>query len=243
MNDCRGTYPYYLQCLVCTVCMYVLNVCMYVCNVYYTICIGGSSTQIAFFVPSMDINEGLFKLQIGGQKHWNVYTKSFLQFGIVSARKRHIAGIVDSFYVVGYYYHPYVYILCSYIHTYIHTSVLTITVCMLWSYIHTYIQSINTTKKSINLNRTIDSATIKLESIYAYIHTYNTYCTYIQGFNASFHGASPPINDIPSTLNYCFHTGYSEHGYPTATYIHHIHTYILYSSQFFISLDIQQRQR
>jgi hypothetical protein len=33
--------------------------------------------------------EGLYKLQIGGQKHWNVYTKSFLQFGINSARRRH----------------------------------------------------------------------------------------------------------------------------------------------------------
>lgn len=51
-----------------------------------TLDLGGASTQIAFFVPSLDIQEGLFKLQLGGQKQWNVYTKSFLQFGIVSAR-------------------------------------------------------------------------------------------------------------------------------------------------------------
>lgn len=53
-----------------------------------TLDLGGSSTQIAFFLPSEDYMEGLYKLQIGGQKHWNVYTKSFLQFGINSARKR-----------------------------------------------------------------------------------------------------------------------------------------------------------
>jgi len=53
-----------------------------------TLDLGGSSTQIAFFLPSEDYMEGLYKLQIGGQKHWNVYTKSFLQFGINSARRR-----------------------------------------------------------------------------------------------------------------------------------------------------------
>lgn len=35
-----------------------------------------------------DILANLFKLQIGGQKHWNVYTHSFLQFGLNSARLR-----------------------------------------------------------------------------------------------------------------------------------------------------------
>jgi len=61
-----------------------------------TLDLGGSSTQIAFFVPTQDISEGLYKLQIGGNKHWNVYTKSFLQFGVVSARKRHLGLLVDS---------------------------------------------------------------------------------------------------------------------------------------------------
>ena len=61
-----------------------------------TLDLGGSSTQIAFFVPSQDISEGLYKLQIGGNKHWNVYTKSFLQFGINSARQRHMRLLVDS---------------------------------------------------------------------------------------------------------------------------------------------------
>jgi Golgi nucleoside diphosphatase len=46
-----------------------------------TIDLGGASTQIAFYLPSQDILDGLYKLQIGGQREWNVYTKSFLQFG------------------------------------------------------------------------------------------------------------------------------------------------------------------
>lgn len=67
-------------------------------NTFGTLDLGGASTQIAFFVPEQDISEGLFKLQIGSQKHWNVYTKSFLQFGVVSARKRHLAAVADSFF-------------------------------------------------------------------------------------------------------------------------------------------------
>lgn len=43
-----------------------------------------------------DISENLFKLQIGGQKHWNVYTKSFLSFGHVSARQRHLLAVADA---------------------------------------------------------------------------------------------------------------------------------------------------
>jgi Golgi nucleoside diphosphatase len=84
---------------------------------YGTLDLGGSSSQIAFFVPSQvdlfipsyihtnltcsfyyymkDVSEGLFKLQIGCHKHWNVYTKSFLQFGHVSARIRHVNGLAD----------------------------------------------------------------------------------------------------------------------------------------------------
>lgn len=50
-------------------------------HTYGTLDLGGASTQIAFYLPSQDILEGLFKLQIGGQKEWNVYAKSFLQFG------------------------------------------------------------------------------------------------------------------------------------------------------------------
>jgi hypothetical protein len=65
---------------------------------YGTLDLGGASTQIAFYVPSQDILEGLTKLQLGGQKQWNVYTKSFLQFGINSARARHIDNLVDAFF-------------------------------------------------------------------------------------------------------------------------------------------------
>lgn len=58
-------------------------------DTYGVLDLGGASTQISFFVQSQDILEGLFKLQLGSQRHWNVYTRSFLQFGHVSARKRH----------------------------------------------------------------------------------------------------------------------------------------------------------
>lgn len=61
-----------------------------------TLDLGGSSTQIAFFVASQDISEGLYKLQIGGHKHWNVYAKSFLTFGVVSARQRHLRMLADA---------------------------------------------------------------------------------------------------------------------------------------------------
>ena len=44
-------------------------------NTYATVDLGGASTQIAFFASDQDILEGLFKLQIGSQKHWNVYSK------------------------------------------------------------------------------------------------------------------------------------------------------------------------
>ena len=58
-----------------------------------TLDLGGSSTQIAFYVPNQDISLGLYKLQIGGNKFWNVYTNSFLQFGVNSARRRHLARL------------------------------------------------------------------------------------------------------------------------------------------------------
>lgn len=62
---------------------------------YGTLDLGGASTQIAFYVPSQNMLEGLYKLQLGGQKQWNVYTKSFLQFGVVSARLRHHSLLAD----------------------------------------------------------------------------------------------------------------------------------------------------
>jgi hypothetical protein len=43
-----------------------------------------------------DVSEGLFNLQIGGQKHWNVYAKSFLSFGQNSARLRHLTSVADA---------------------------------------------------------------------------------------------------------------------------------------------------
>jgi hypothetical protein len=61
-----------------------------------TVDLGGASSQIAFYVKNQDISENLFKLQIGGQKHWNVYTKSFLSFGHVSARHRHMNSVADT---------------------------------------------------------------------------------------------------------------------------------------------------
>lgn len=66
-------------------------------STYGTIDLGGASTQIAYFLPSQDILEGLYKFQIGNQKIWNVYTKSFLSFGVNSARTRHLTGIVDNY--------------------------------------------------------------------------------------------------------------------------------------------------
>lgn len=49
-----------------------------------------------FSHPPKDILANLFKLQIGGQKHWNVYTHSFLQFGLNSARIRMHTKVADS---------------------------------------------------------------------------------------------------------------------------------------------------
>ena len=55
--------------------------------------LGATSSQIAFYVPSQDISEGLFKLQLGIYEHWNLYAKSFLRFGYDSARLRHMREI------------------------------------------------------------------------------------------------------------------------------------------------------
>ena len=66
-------------------------------HTYGTLDLGGASTQIAYYVPSQDIMEGLYKFQLGGQKQWNVYTKSFLQFGVDSARQRHLLYLIDQY--------------------------------------------------------------------------------------------------------------------------------------------------
>ncbi|CAM9669630.1 unnamed protein product, partial [Phaeothamnion confervicola] len=55
---------------------------------YGTLDLGGASTQISFYRRDQDIVANLFKLQVGAQKHFNVYTHSFLYFGINSARDR-----------------------------------------------------------------------------------------------------------------------------------------------------------
>jgi Golgi nucleoside diphosphatase len=49
---------------------------------------GGASTQIAFFENHGDVMADLFKLQLGGSRHWNVYTHSYLYFGINGAWSR-----------------------------------------------------------------------------------------------------------------------------------------------------------
>jgi hypothetical protein len=43
---------------------------------------GGASSQISFFQPDGDVMSGLFKLQVGQGRHWNVYAHSHLMFGI-----------------------------------------------------------------------------------------------------------------------------------------------------------------
>ena len=49
---------------------------------------GGASTQIGFFENNGDVMANLFKLQIGGARHWNVYVHSFLYFGVNGAWAR-----------------------------------------------------------------------------------------------------------------------------------------------------------
>ena len=48
---------------------------------------GGSSVQISFYKPEQDILAGLFKLQLGGRSHINIYAHSFLHYGRVSSRR------------------------------------------------------------------------------------------------------------------------------------------------------------
>lgn len=59
-------------------------------STYGSLDLGGASSQITFFLPSQDISENLFRMQLNAQLHWNLYTKSFLQFGHESALKRYL---------------------------------------------------------------------------------------------------------------------------------------------------------
>lgn len=63
-------------------------------STFGTVDLGGASTQIAFFLPSQDISEGLYKLQVGSERHWNIYATSYLQFGFDSARQRYENDLV-----------------------------------------------------------------------------------------------------------------------------------------------------
>ncbi|GKZ00882.1 hypothetical protein MPSEU_001039900 [Mayamaea pseudoterrestris] len=56
--------------------------------------LGGASTQISFFEPEEDIMANLFKLQIGQAKHWNVYSHSYLYYGMNEAIHRYQARLV-----------------------------------------------------------------------------------------------------------------------------------------------------
>jgi len=49
---------------------------------------GGASTQIAVFENNGDLMANLFKLQLGGARHWNVYVHSYLYSGINGAWSR-----------------------------------------------------------------------------------------------------------------------------------------------------------
>lgn len=57
---------------------------------------GGASSQISFYQDNMDIMSGLFKLQIGQGKHWNVYAHSHLSFGINQAWQRMGAHLITN---------------------------------------------------------------------------------------------------------------------------------------------------
>ncbi|CAB9508558.1 Ectonucleoside triphosphate diphosphohydrolase [Seminavis robusta] len=57
--------------------------------------LGGASTQISFYEPNEDIMANLFKLQVGQGKHWNVYTHSFLFYGINEATNRFEARLAS----------------------------------------------------------------------------------------------------------------------------------------------------
>lgn len=63
---------------------------------YGALDMGGASTQISFYQPDGDVMSGLFKLQIGQGKHWNVYAHSHLMFGHNAAEERFKARLVKN---------------------------------------------------------------------------------------------------------------------------------------------------
>ena len=61
---------------------------------YGALDMGGASTQISYYQPDGDVMSGLFKLQIGQGKHWNVYAHSHLMYGMNMAEARRKARLV-----------------------------------------------------------------------------------------------------------------------------------------------------
>lgn len=61
---------------------------------YGALDMGGASSQISFYQPEGDVMSGLFKLQVGQGKHWNVYAHSHLMYGMNEAEKRRKAHLV-----------------------------------------------------------------------------------------------------------------------------------------------------
>ncbi|KAL9186109.1 hypothetical protein ACHAXT_005347 [Thalassiosira profunda] len=63
---------------------------------YGALDMGGASAQISFYQPEGNVMSGLFKLQVGQGKHWNVYAHSHLMFGINMAETRRKARLVQN---------------------------------------------------------------------------------------------------------------------------------------------------
>eukprot|EP00986_Skeletonema_menzelii_P001464 scaffold387_cov136-Skeletonema_menzelii.AAC.7 len=61
---------------------------------YGALDMGGASSQISYYQPEGDVMSGLFKLQIGQGKHWNVYAHSHLMYGMNEAENRRKAHLV-----------------------------------------------------------------------------------------------------------------------------------------------------
>ena len=57
-----------------------------------TLELGGCSAQIAFYRPQQDVLANLFKVQLGADKHWNIYAHSFLHYGARRASRAHGAS-------------------------------------------------------------------------------------------------------------------------------------------------------
>lgn len=63
-------------------------------STYGSFNLGASSSQVTFIPSDRDISEGLFRLQLG-QRHWDLYTKSFLLYGYDAARERHLQQLAS----------------------------------------------------------------------------------------------------------------------------------------------------